>query len=79
MLRKITGCLLTLRLFMHFSIDHQQVHLRFGSAAGEHLPQETGGQEVAQHGQSELHSEKRQTLAGRQEHAGYCQKGIEPN
>lgn len=32
---------------------------------------------MAQHGQSELHQEELQTVAGRQEHAGYCQKGME--
>ena len=31
---------------------------------------------MAQHGQSELHQEELQTVAGRQEHAGYCQKGM---
>lgn len=31
---------------------------------------------MAQHGQSELHQEELQTVAGRQEYAGYCQKGI---
>lgn len=31
---------------------------------------------MAQYGQSELHQEELQTVAGRQEHAGYCQKGI---
>lgn len=60
-----------------FLIDHQPIHLRYSVAAGQYLPQKVGRQEVAQHGQSKLHQEELQTMAGRQEYAGYCQKGTE--
>ena len=59
-----------------FPADHQPLHLWHRAAAGQHLPQKAGGQEVAQHGQSELHQEELQAVAGGQEHAGYCQKGM---
>lgn len=59
-----------------FSSDHQPLHLRHRVAAGKYFPQKVGRQEMAQHGQSELYQEELQAMAGRQEHAGYRQKGI---
>lgn len=61
--------------FLPFILDHQPLHLWYCSSAGQYLPQEAGGQKMAQHGQSQLHPEELQTLARGQEHAGDCQKG----
>lgn len=61
------------------SIDHQPLYLRHRAAAGQHLPQKVGRQEVAQHGQPQLHQEELQALAGGQKHAGYCEKGTVGN
>ncbi|KAG5841447.1 hypothetical protein ANANG_G00199600, partial [Anguilla anguilla] len=55
--------------------DNKPLHLRHRAAAGEHLPQEAGRQEVAQHGQPHLHPQELQALAGRAVHARDHQEG----
>lgn len=56
-------------------LDHQPLYLRHSIAAGQHLPQEAGGPQVAQHGQPVLHPQRLQAMAGWPLHAGDCQKG----
>lgn len=51
------------------SIDHQPLYLRHSAATGQHLSQKVGRQEMAQHGQPQLHQEEFETLAGGQKHA----------
>ena len=69
-------CVSFLIAFSSFcSIDHQPLYLRHSAATGQYLSQKVGRQEVAQHGQPQLHQEELQTLAGGQKHAGDCEKG----
>lgn len=44
--------------------------------AGQRLLQETGGQEVAQHGQPQLHEEVHQAMERRMVDAGHHSEGI---
>ena len=55
----------------------QPVPVRQRADARQRLLQEAGGQEVAQHGQSELHQEVHQALERRLVHAGDHPEGTE--
>lgn len=56
--------------------DLQPLLVRQCSDAGQCLPQEAGGPEVAQHGKPQLYTQVHQAMEWREVHAGHNKKGV---